>query len=114
VALIGHALLNILIAAGCAPWGGKGHASPGRDTGRLPCTFWHELYSRPCCRGADCRRKQLPPIVDNPLADLPNAIAPLVDRSKCEPVPAATTVTLTVKGPFTLCTGAFRRASASV
>jgi len=41
------------------------------------------------------------------LADLPNAIAPLVDRSKCEPVPAATTVTLTVKGPFTLCTGAF-------
>jgi len=44
---------------------------------------------------------------DNPLADLPKAIAPLVDRSKCEPVPAATAVTLPVKGPFTLCTGAF-------
>jgi hypothetical protein len=44
---------------------------------------------------------------DNPLADLPHFIAPLVDRSKCEPVPATTKVTLVAKGPFVSCSGVF-------
>jgi hypothetical protein len=44
---------------------------------------------------------------DNPLADLPHFIAPLVDRSKCEPVPPTTKVTLPAKGPFVSCSGVF-------
>lgn len=44
---------------------------------------------------------------DNPLANLPQAISPLVDRSKCEAVPATTKITLPAKGPFTSCSGAF-------
>lgn len=44
---------------------------------------------------------------DNPLADLPHFIAPLVDRSKCEPVAPATKITLPAKGPFVSCSGSF-------
>ena len=44
---------------------------------------------------------------NNPLAQLPQFIAPLVDRPKCEPVPPKANVLLPVKGPFTYCRGTF-------
>jgi hypothetical protein len=43
----------------------------------------------------------------NPLARLPAFIAPPADPPKCQPVPSSTDVILPVKGPFTLCKGAF-------
>lgn len=43
----------------------------------------------------------------NPLARLPVFIAPPADPPKCQPVPSSTDVILPVKGPFTLCKGAF-------
>lgn len=46
---------------------------------------------------------------DNPLADLPHFIAPLVDRSKCEPVPPTTKITLPARGPFVSCSGVLPR-----
>lgn len=44
---------------------------------------------------------------DNPLAQLPQFIAPPADRPKCEPIPAKADVVLPVKGPFTYCRGVF-------
>jgi len=44
---------------------------------------------------------------NNPLAQLPQFIAPPADRPKCEQLPPKADVILPVKGPFTYCRGVF-------